>query len=88
MRWGKILSEVRLSKIAHHDGIIGLHGAHEVTNANGHYVVMLLELGTGDLVDLLTRKRVLAEAEALRYTSERSWVQSSSSTRRGSPTAT
>ena len=68
MRWAKILSEVRLlSKVAHHDGIIGLHGAHEVSNANGHCVVMLLELGTGDLLDLLTRKRVLAEAEALRY---------------------
>ena len=68
MRWAKILSEVRLlSKVAHHDGIIGLHGAHEVTNANGHCVVMLLEMGTGDLLDLLTRKRVMAEAEALRY---------------------
>ena len=68
MRWAKILSEVRLlSKVAHHEGVIGLHGAHEVAHANGHCVVMLLELGTGDLLDLLTRKGVLAEAEALRY---------------------
>ena len=69
MRWAKILSEVRLlSKVAHHEGIIGLHGAHEVSNANGHCVVMLLELGTGgDLLDLITRKGLLAEAEALRY---------------------
>ena len=68
MRWAKILSEVRLlSKVAHHEGIVGLYGAHEVSNADGRCVVMLLELGTGDLLDLLTRKGVLAEAEALRY---------------------
>jgi len=70
MRWAKIWSEVRLlSKVAHHEGIIGLHGAHEVANANGHCVVMLLELGTGgDLLELITRNvGVLAEAEALRY---------------------
>ena len=68
MRWAKILFEVRLlSKVAHHEGIVGLYGAHEVAHANGHCVVMLLELGTGDLLDLLTRKGVLTEAEALRY---------------------
>ena len=68
MRWAKILFEVRLlSKVAHHEGIVGLYGAHEVSNADGRCVVMLLELGTGDLLDLLTRKGVLAEAEALRY---------------------
>ena len=68
MKWEKILYEVRLlSKVAHHEGIIGMYGAHEVANANGRCVVMLLELGTGDLLKLLTRKGVLAEAEALRY---------------------
>ena len=68
MRWAKILFEVRLlSKVAHHEGIVGLYGAHEVSNADGRCVVMLLELGTGDLLDLLTRKGVLTEAEALRY---------------------
>ena len=68
MKWEKILFEVRLlSKVAHHEGIIGMYGAHEVANANGRCVVMLLELGTGDLLALLTQKGVLAEAEALRY---------------------
>ena len=68
MKWEKILYEVRLlSKVAHHEGIIGMYGAHEFANANGRCVVMLLELGTGDLLKLLTRKGVLAEAEALRY---------------------
>ena len=68
MKWEKILAEVKLlNKVAHQEGIVGLYGAHEVSNAHGRAVVMLLELGTGDLLDLLTRKRVLAEAEALRY---------------------
>ena len=69
MKWAKILFEVKLlSKVAHHEGIVGLYGAHEVSNAGGRCVVMLLELGTGgDLLSLLTRKGVLAEAEALRY---------------------
>ena len=69
MRWDKILNEVRLlSRVAHHDGIIGLYGAHEVANDDGRCVVVLMELGTGgDLLDLLTRKGVLAAAEGLRY---------------------
>ena len=67
MTWEKILYEVRLlSKVAHHEGIIGMHGAHEVANANGRCVVILMELGTSNLLELLTRKSVLAEAEALR----------------------
>ena len=67
MTWEKILYEVRLlSRVAHHEGIIGMHGAHEVANANGRCVVILMELGTSNLLELLTRKSVLAEAEALR----------------------
>ena len=67
MTWEKILHEVRLlSKVAHHEGIIGMHGAHEVANANGRCVVILMELGTSNLLELLTRKSVLAKAEALR----------------------
>ena len=31
-----------LNKVAHQEGIVGLYGAHEVSNAHGRAVVMLL----------------------------------------------